>query len=105
MARLVHLRDSWAKPLLEMDGVQLHTSLKTGFACGIANVTIEGIAPADLAAYLWKERRIFTVPIGHDECPGIRVSPSVYTTPEEIERFVEAMTHAAKHGVATAEAD
>lgn len=103
-ARLTYLRDYWAKPLLEHDRVRLHTSLLPGFACGIANVAIDGIAPADLAAWLWSEHRIFTVPIGHEECPGIRVSPSVYTTPEELDRFIDAMTVAVQRGVPTAEA-
>jgi selenocysteine lyase/cysteine desulfurase len=100
-ARLVYLRDYWTKPLLELDGVYLNTSLRPGFACGIANVGIEGTTPGDLAAWLWAEHRIFTVGIGHEECPGIRVSPSVYTTREELDRFIDAMTHAARHGVPT----
>jgi selenocysteine lyase/cysteine desulfurase len=37
-ARLVYLRDYWAKRLLEFDNIKLHTSLKPGMACGIANV-------------------------------------------------------------------
>jgi len=97
-ARLIHLRDYWAKPLLEHDRVRLHTSLEPGRACGIAIVEIEGIEPADLYSYLWKEHRIRTTPITHDEFRGIRVSPSVYTTPEELERFVAAMETAVREG-------
>jgi selenocysteine lyase/cysteine desulfurase len=103
-ARLVYLRDAWARPLLEHDRIRLHTSLRPGFACGIANVMIEGIAPADLAAWLWDEHQIFTVAINHEECPGIRVSPSVYTTAEELERLVSAMEHAVRNGVPEAAA-
>ena len=97
--RLVYLRDYWARPLLEHDRVRLNTSLRPGFACGIANVTIDGIAPEDLAAWLWSEHRIFTVPIGHEECSGIRVSPSVYSTLEELDRFIDAMAYAARNGL------
>ena len=42
-ARLVYLRDYWAKQLLEHDNVHLNTSLMPGFAAGIANVQIKGI--------------------------------------------------------------
>jgi len=38
-------------------------------------------------------------PINHGEFRGLRVSPSVYTTLEELDRFVDAMGHAASHGV------
>ncbi len=98
-ARLVFLRDYWAKPLLEHRRVRLHTSLKPGFACGIATVEIEGIEPNDLADWLWQEHHIIVTPINHDEFQGLRVSPSVYTTPEELDRFVEAMDHVVRHGL------
>ncbi len=98
-ARLVYLRNYWAEKLLELDGVRLHTSLKPGFAAGIANVQIEGVETGPLRNWLWSEHRIFTVAINHDEFNGLRISPSVYTTIEELDRFVDAMTHAARHGI------
>ena len=98
-ARLVYLRNRWAERLLENDNVRLHTSLEPGFACGIATVQIEGIDSSDLADHLWDDRRILTVPIKHPEFEGIRVSPSVFTTLEEIDRFADALDAAAKQGV------
>jgi isopenicillin-N epimerase len=98
-ARLVYLRDYWAKPLLEHDRVRLHTSLKPGFACGIANVEIDGIDPARLITHLWDRHRIISVAIKHDEFQGIRVSPSVYTQLEELDRFVDSMTEVVKRGL------
>ncbi|TFG66361.1 MAG: aminotransferase class V-fold PLP-dependent enzyme [Gemmatimonadales bacterium] len=96
--RLVYLRDTWARQLLEDDRVRLHTSLKPGFACGIANVEIDGLDSGALGNWLWQRHRIIVTPIGHEECPGLRVSPSVYTTLEELERFVEAVRYAMHHG-------
>ncbi len=97
--RLVYLRDSWATRLLEHDRVRLHTSLQPGLACGIANVEIEGIDPGELTTWLFSEHRIIVTPVMHDEFQGIRVSPSVYTTPEEIERFVAAMERVVEEGL------
>ncbi len=99
-ARLVRLRDYWATRLIWHDRIRLHTSLEPGFACGIANVEIDGIDPAELNNWLWAEHRIVTTPINHPEFRGIRVSPSVYTTLEELDRFIDAMEHAATHGIA-----
>jgi selenocysteine lyase/cysteine desulfurase len=98
-ARLVYLRDSWARRLLEHDRVRLHTSLEPGFACGIATVEVQGVEPGALATWLFQKHRIIVTPIVHDEFQGIRVSPSVYTTPEELDRFVEAMEHVIETGL------
>ena len=98
-ARMVYLRDYWAKRLLEHDRVRLHTSLKPGFACGIATVEIEGVDPSDLTSWLWNEHKIIVTPIKHPEFQGIRVSPSVYTMLEELDRFVLAMEHVARQGL------
>ncbi|MFG0275867.1 MAG: aminotransferase class V-fold PLP-dependent enzyme [Phycisphaerales bacterium] len=98
-ARLRWLRNYWAKRLLEHDRIRLHTSLDPRYSCGLATVEIEGIAPNDLNAWLWRTHRIITTPINHAQFRGIRVTPSVYTLPEELDRFCEAMEHAADHGI------
>ena len=98
-ARLVYLRDYWAEALLANANVRLHTSRKPGFAAGIANVEVEGVQPNSLRDHLWNEHRIITVAINHDECPGLRVSPSVYTTPSELDRFVDAVDRVARTGL------
>jgi isopenicillin-N epimerase len=98
-ARLVYLRDYWARPLLEHDRVRLHTSLQPGFACGIANVEVDGIEPNALVEHLWAEHRIITTPINHAEFRGVRISPSVYTTLPELDRFVDAMERVVRRGL------
>ncbi len=97
-ARLTYLRNRWARRLVEHENVRLHTSLRPGFACGIANVEIEGVKAVKLARHLWSEHRIIVVGIQHPEFQGIRVSPSVYTTLEEIDRFGDAMEEIARRG-------
>ena len=98
-ARMVYLRDYWANPLLENDNVRLHTSQKPGFACGLANVEIVGLEPNDVRDYLWNEHRIITVSINHAEFRGLRITPNVYTTLPELDRFVEIMDKVARHGL------
>lgn len=97
--RLVYLRDRWAKRLLQTDRIRVNTSLEPGFACGIANVGIDGIDTVALRNWLWNEHRIITVSINHAQFQGLRVSPSVYSTLEEVDRFVDAMEYAVKNGV------
>lgn len=98
-ARMIYLRDRWANRLLEHDRVRMHTSLKPGFACGLATVQIEGIDSEELTHHLWKEYRIIVTAIKHDEFEGIRVTPNVYSTIEEIDRFCDAMESVIKKGL------
>ncbi len=99
-ARLRHLKDTWALRLLELgDRVRLHTSLDPRFSCGIATVQIDGIDSQELADWLRRGHGIVVTPILHAQFQGIRVSPSVYTTPRELDRFCLAMEFAARRGL------
>ena len=102
-ARLRYLRDRWARRLLSFSPrVRLHTSLDPRFSCGIANVEVEGLDPGELAKWLFREHRIIVTSIGHPECPGLRISPSIYSTVEEVDRFSEAMERAIRNLAPTA---
>ncbi|WP_421775553.1 aminotransferase class V-fold PLP-dependent enzyme [Gracilimonas sp.] len=90
-ARLKYLNDLWIDELVDGDKVVLHTSRNPKYACGIATVEIKGMEPNELNSTLWSDYRIITTPINHDQFRGIRVTPNVYTTLEEIDRFVSAM--------------
>lgn len=99
-ARLVYLRDHWAGRLGSTpDRFRLHTSRKPGMACGLATVELLGVEPGALAGHLWSRHRIIATPIVHPEFRGLRVTPSVYTTLEELDRFCDAMEGAARHGI------
>ena len=90
-ARLVYLRDRWASALTLNPRVRLHTSLKPGQAYAIAMVQVDGIEAGKLYDELWTKHRIITSPTKWGGVEGIRVTPNVYTTLDEIDRFVEAM--------------
>ncbi len=97
--RLRYLTRYWADQVVTKDRVRLHTSLREGLSCAIATVQIEGVDSVDLASYLWSEHRIIVTPIKHQDFEGIRVTPNVYTTLDELDRFVEAMNVAATTGI------
>ncbi len=102
IARLRYLRDRWAKPLMEAsEKVRILTPLDSPYGAGICLVDINGIAPAELTAWLRRKYGIVTVPITIDgEFQGVRVTPNVYTMPEEIDRFYQATLEAATKGIA-----
>ncbi len=90
-ARLRYLTHYWAERLLDHDRVRLHTSLNPEFSCAIGTVQVEGIESGALASHLWNRHRIIVTPIKHDEFEGLRVTPNVYTTLEELDVFVDAV--------------
>ncbi|MHC5063047.1 MAG: aminotransferase class V-fold PLP-dependent enzyme [Planctomycetota bacterium] len=94
-ARFNYLRDRWARRLMQHDRIRLHTSLKPGMANSLGNVQIEGMEPGELTSHLWKEHKIVVTPIRHAQFQGIRVSPGIYSTLSEVDRFCDAMEAAA----------
>jgi selenocysteine lyase/cysteine desulfurase len=54
-------------------------------------MSYEGINPKRVAAELWDRHRIIVAAIDRQDFKGIRVSPHVYTTHSEIDRFCEVM--------------
>jgi selenocysteine lyase/cysteine desulfurase len=98
-ARLRWLRDRWAKTLLAADArVKVLTPLDDVGSCGIGLVHVDGFDTERLQALLWDKHRIMTTPIVHAEFNGLRITPNVYTTPEEIDVFVETMKGVLRKG-------
>jgi selenocysteine lyase/cysteine desulfurase len=100
-ARLRWLRDRWAKRLAAADPrVKILTPLNDRDSCGIGFIAIPGFDTNKLQAYLWEKHRIMTTPIVvKDEFEGLRITPSVYTTPEEIDVFCDRMEVTLKTGL------
>ena len=98
-ARLRYLRDRWALRVRGNDRVRLHTSLDPRFSCGITTVQLLGLDTARLQQWLWTRHRILVTGIAHAEFEGLRVSPSVNTLPDEVDRFSEALELALREGL------
>lgn len=98
-ARLRYLRSRWTTPLSRHEKVAFHTNLKPAHSCGLTNVEIKGIEPEKLAAWLFDKKGIFVTTVAAPSYKGIRVTPNVYTTLDEIDRFREAMDEAATKGI------
>ncbi len=98
-ARLRYLSRYWMNRLKSLPNVRFHTSFDSHQSCGIANIEIEGIDPAAIGAYLMDKHKIFTTPIIHDEFKGIRITPNLYTTLRELDRFTDVMETISKNGL------
>ncbi len=97
--RLRYLRDRWMKRLDGQPGVKINTSYDPVQSCALANIGLEGTEPAAITKHMWEKWRIMVTPINHETCPGVRVTPNVYTTLNEVDFFTEAMEKVVRKGL------
>ncbi len=90
-ARLRYLQEYWTKKVRNVAGINVNTPKESHRACGIANVGIDGIEPADLAKELLTDYKVFTVAIKYANVHGCRITPNVFTTTEELDVFVKSL--------------
>jgi selenocysteine lyase/cysteine desulfurase len=98
-ARLRYLSRYWMNRLKDVPKIRFNTSFDPSQSCAIANVNIEGVDPTAIGSYLFNKHRIFTTPIVHDEFKGLRITPNVYTTLGELDRFCNLMEMIATKGL------
>jgi isopenicillin-N epimerase len=98
-ARMRYLKNYWADRLKDLPNVRFHTSFDKDQSCGIALVDVVGVDPGKITSYLMNKHKIFTVGIEHEEFRGIRVTPNVYTSLQELDRFCEVMDTIARKGI------
>ncbi len=101
-ARLTFLRDRWATRLIaEGKGrVRMLTPMNSPWGGGIGFLQVDGLDPVKLGNWLHGTHRVVQTPIVHAEFSGIRVTPNVYTTLEEIDRFGDLVLRAMRTGIA-----
>ena len=89
-ARLRYLRKRWTDRLSQLPGVRTLTPTDPKHACGIGLLQVDGIEPGKLVGDMWNDRRILTTPIiTEGEYAGIRVTPNIYSTLEELDQFCD----------------
>ena len=98
-ARLRYLSRYWMDQLKGIPKVRFNTSFDPAQMCAIANVQVEGLDPRKIGSYLFDKHRIFTTPIVHEEFQGLRITPNLYTTQPELDRFCEVMSNIARKGL------
>ena len=98
-ARLRLLARHWMNQLKDEPNVSFNTSFDDRQSCAIANVQVEGTDPYAVCDHLMRRHKIYATPIVHDEFKGVRITPSVYTTLKELDRFCEVMSGVARKGL------
>lgn len=94
-ARLRYLQNYWTGKVRQMKHIILNTTDDPSRSCGIANVGVQGMRPGDLAKVLLDKYKIWTVAIDGANVHGCRITPNIYTTPKELDAFVQALSQLA----------
>lgn len=94
--RMRYLQRYWSDQLRDVENVVINTPVEPHRSCGIANVGLTNMKPGDLAKTLLDEFKVWTVGIDFENVHGCRITPNVFTTTEELDRFVDAIKTLAK---------
>ena len=94
--RLRWLQQYWTTKVRGVPRIKVFTPRDPARTGAIANVGIEGMKPGDLATALMEKYRIFTVAINTAGVTGVRVTPQLFTTTQELDALVRALTELAK---------
>ena len=100
-ARLRYLTDRWVGQVDKLPRVKILSSREKDQAWGLANVSLEGVDVSKAYDFLWTKYRIITAAIKHAEYQGLRVTPNVYTTLDELDTFAAAIQDLLKSGAST----
>ena len=97
--RLRYLKHYWADRLGALPKITFYSSLDSEMGCAIATVGIDGVNARALGTYLWDKHQILTSAVTRMGINGLRITPSLYTTLEELDSFCDIMEHIAKNGL------
>lgn len=101
IARLRYLRDRWAKQVLAAtDRAYMITPIGANESGAIGVFGIRGMDMAKLGGWLMSKHNVVTTPMVNDEFQGMRITPNVYTTVDEVDLFADRVISAIKTGVA-----
>ncbi|HYC83707.1 MAG TPA: aminotransferase class V-fold PLP-dependent enzyme [Chryseosolibacter sp.] len=93
--RLRYLKNYWCERLQKNSRIKLNVSLKPEFSCALGNFSVTGMDPELVASRLMSEHQIHTVAIKWEKVSGVRVTPHVYTSTKDLDRFIDSVTKVA----------
>jgi len=89
--RLRYLKNYWIEKIKDLPSVKILTPLKKEFSCGLGLFSIDGKKPEEISDYLFTKHKIFTVAINWENIHGVRITPHIYISENDLDRFTEAI--------------
>jgi selenocysteine lyase/cysteine desulfurase len=94
--RLHYLKNYWMEKVRHIPKVTINTSLNPKWGCAIGSVRVEGKSMLDMDYYLFNNYKLHTVAITWENIHGVRITPNVYTTIQNLDVLVEGIAAFAK---------
>jgi isopenicillin-N epimerase len=99
-ARMRYLRARWQTRVDKLPGVRILTSNDPEQSCGLVNVALDNFDPRKVVDHLWTRHRIVVTTAGVEkQYQGLRITPNIYTTLDEIDTFAAAMEDLVRTGL------
>jgi selenocysteine lyase/cysteine desulfurase len=95
--RLRYLRHLWVSRLQEVEQIRFNTPLAENRCCVIVNFSMADWEPAVLEKQLLEKFHIHVTAVTWENMQGIRVTPNVYTSPDELHTYISAIRQIAEH--------
>ncbi|MCC7465663.1 MAG: aminotransferase class V-fold PLP-dependent enzyme, partial [Saprospiraceae bacterium] len=89
--RLHFLKNYWMSRVKDVPGIKFYTNPSPKWSCAIGNFGFEGKKPVEISEELMSKHKIHTVAIEWEKISGVRVTPNVYTTTDELDKLVKAI--------------
>jgi selenocysteine lyase/cysteine desulfurase len=94
--RLHQLKNYWMEKAAELPGIRFSTSKNPAYSCAIGHVGFADKKGTQLESFLLDKFKVHTVAIDYEKLSGIRVTPNVYTSFEDLDRFVKGLKEFSK---------
>ncbi len=88
-ARLRYLRNRWAHRLQQNPKCKTLHSEDPAQSCGIGFLAFNGVDGQKMHDVLWNKYGIITAYVANEEYSGLRVTPHIYSTVEDVDYFAD----------------
>ncbi|MFM7222191.1 MAG: aminotransferase class V-fold PLP-dependent enzyme [Bacteroidota bacterium] len=90
-ARLRKLKDHWVNQVKDLRRVTFNQPMAPHLSCAIGSVAVEGKKPEEVAGELFTRYKIHSVAINWENIHGVRITPNVYTSLQELDKLAGAI--------------
>ncbi len=94
--RLYYLKNYWVQQVISLPGVRLRTPMTEKHSGAIGLLEIKGLKGTELESKLYEKYKIHTVAIEYESVSGIRITPNVYTSLNDLDILVQGIKELAK---------
>jgi selenocysteine lyase/cysteine desulfurase len=94
--RLHQLKNYWMEKTADLPGIHFATSKNPAYGCAIGHVGFAEKKGAQIESFLLDKFKVHTVAIDYEKLSGIRITPNVYTSFEDLDRLVKGLKEFSK---------